>query len=131
MTSVDVNSLKSLLLSLLPERYQKMNENNLISQDLVKVIENHLRKIRLGVTERQPFSLQGFLISPEEEMEHIRVISDFLLTILLPSSYALCVPLRCLLKEILTCQGEQTYHPPNFKVSRYSPTFTCPDISSL
>lgn len=85
-----------------------MNENNLISQDLVKVIENHLRRIRLGVTERQPFALHGFLISPEEEQEHIRVISDFLLTILLPSSYALCVPLRCLLKEILTCQGESS-----------------------
>lgn len=90
------------------ERYLKMDEVQLISSDLVGTVNRHLRRLRLSMTARQPLSLHHFLASPEEELEHLRTVCDFLLTVLLPSSYALCVPLRLLLKEIFTCQG--IYH---------------------
>ncbi|OQR78149.1 sorting nexin-25-like, partial [Tropilaelaps mercedesae] len=93
-----------LVMAKIKERFLKMDEVHLISTDLVGVVDRHLRTIRLAVTERQPLSLHSFLASPEEELDHLRVVCDFLLTILLPSSYALCVPLRSLLKEIFTCQ---------------------------
>ncbi|XP_022645239.1 sorting nexin-25-like isoform X2 [Varroa destructor] len=93
-----------LVMAKIKERYLKMDEVQLISSDLVGTVNRHLRRLRLSMTARQPLSLHHFLASPEEELEHLRTVCDFLLTVLLPSSYALCVPLRLLLKEIFTCQ---------------------------
>uniref|UniRef100_A0A1S4KSG7 Uncharacterized protein n=2 Tax=Ixodes scapularis TaxID=6945 RepID=A0A1S4KSG7_IXOSC len=88
------------------ERCHKMDDVKLLTDHMVRRLQSHLRAARLASGrsgEKRPFPLSPFLETPEKELDHLRQVSDFLLALLLPSEYALCISVRHLLREILAC----------------------------
>ncbi|XP_042145888.1 sorting nexin-25-like [Ixodes scapularis] len=88
------------------ERCHKMDDVKLLTDHMVRRLQSHLRAARLASGrsgEKRPFPLSPFLETPEKELGHLRQVSDFLLALLLPSEYALCISVRHLLREILAC----------------------------
>nr|XP_037285481.1 sorting nexin-25-like isoform X2 [Rhipicephalus microplus] len=53
--------------------------------------------------DKRPFPLSPFLETSQLELDHLRQVADFVLALLLPSEYALCISVRHLLREILAC----------------------------
>lgn len=65
----------------------------------------HFQKITICLSQKesQTYGLSSHLDN-DKEIEFLRKLSDFLLTILLPKHYSECKPLRDLLREILSVQ---------------------------
>ncbi|XP_064482182.1 sorting nexin-25-like isoform X2 [Ornithodoros turicata] len=88
------------------DRCHKMDDVKFFTEDVVKKIHVHFQKVRLagsGNGEKQPYELSSFLRTKDSEQDHVRKMTEFLLAILLPSEYALCISVRHLLREIFTC----------------------------
>lgn len=90
----------------LKDRCHKIDDVKLLTDHMVRKVQTHFHAARIasgGNGERRPFPLSAFLETPELELNHLRQVSDFLLALLLPSEYALCISVRHLLREILAC----------------------------
>lgn len=90
----------------LKDRCHRIDDVKLLTDHMVRKVQKHFHAARIatgGNGERRPFPLSPFLETSQLELDHLRQVADFLLALLLPSEYALCISVRHLLREILAC----------------------------
>ncbi|XP_026313842.1 sorting nexin-25 [Hyposmocoma kahamanoa] len=91
------------------ERFQRVDAEKLIANDMITKITQHFERIRIAqscaMELNQPpvFALSPHLMSPETELHYLRQISELLVMFLLPRCYSL-TPASHLMREILACK---------------------------
>lgn len=91
------------------EAMSKIDQVKFVTSDVTNKLCQHYQKIRISSLgdskEQKPvFYLRHYLQTPETELEFLRKVSEALMVVWLPQSYASCEPVRHLLREILACQ---------------------------
>ncbi|CAF0812826.1 unnamed protein product [Rotaria sordida] len=91
-----------LIVSNLKTRCAQIDWVKVISNDLVEQFANHYQQVRRATLypEEYPFRLHAYLETDEIENDYLRIMSEALLLLLLPSSYSSTLALRHLLREI-------------------------------
>ncbi|KAH6934764.1 hypothetical protein HPB50_000695 [Hyalomma asiaticum] len=90
----------------LKDRCHRIDDVKLLTDLMVRKVQKHFHAARIatgGNGEKRPFPLSSFLETHQLELDHLRQVADFILALLLPSEYALCISVRHLLREILAC----------------------------
>ncbi|CAF1020929.1 unnamed protein product [Rotaria sp. Silwood1] len=91
-----------LMVSNVKTRCAQIDWVKVISNDLVEQFADHYQQVRRATLypEEHPFRLHAYLRTEELENDYLRVLSEALLLLLLPSSYSSTLALRHLLREI-------------------------------
>ncbi|KAL1434855.1 hypothetical protein MTO96_001740 [Rhipicephalus appendiculatus] len=90
----------------LKDRCHRIDDVKLLTDQMVRKVQKHFHAARIatgGNGDKRPFPLSPFLETSQLELDHLRQVADFVLALLLPSEYALCISVRHLLREILAC----------------------------
>ena len=95
------------LIENLLDRLRKVDNLNFLCNELVFVLYNHFRDLRLSDARKYPGQTTPFLLHPclktkDTEIRHIRVCSEALILSLLPHNASKCAMARYLLREIVT-----------------------------
>ncbi|XP_054719847.1 sorting nexin-25-like [Uloborus diversus] len=85
-------------------RCRKIDDVKLFTSDIVVIVTDHLQRIKYSVINPaekiQPYKVYQFLSDKESELEHLRLLCEFLLVTLLEPEHSHNNALRCLLREI-------------------------------
>ncbi|GAB1606208.1 sorting nexin-25-like [Argonauta hians] len=90
-------------------RLSKVDMVRFMTQDLVNTVHNHFKEIRLASkpckdspSSGHKYTIYPWLVNEEKEKDLLRFLSNSVLFVLLPTSYAHCDIVRHLLREIVT-----------------------------
>ncbi|KAL1434856.1 hypothetical protein MTO96_001740 [Rhipicephalus appendiculatus] len=105
----------------LKDRCHRIDDVKLLTDQMVRKVQKHFHAARIatgGVRngDKRPFPLSPFLETSQLELDHLRQVADFVLALLLPSEYALCISVRHLLREILACLDIQDLKRMRFNI---------------
>ncbi|XP_046489669.1 sorting nexin-25 [Neodiprion pinetum] len=92
----------------LHDRLARVDHTKLVACDLVNKVTFHFEKIRIAQAaamegEDPVFILSAHLMSPLDELDYLRLVSEICIMFFLPRSYSLS-PAKFLLREVITCK---------------------------
>lgn len=88
--------------------FSKVDMVKFITQDLVNILHNHFKEIRMAskkskeATSLYKYTVYPWLESDEKEVEFLRLLTEAVMSIILPKSHAQCDIVRHLLREVIT-----------------------------
>lgn len=92
----------------LATRLSQVDMVKCITQDLVDILHNHFKEIRMAskkskeATSLYKYTIYPWLESDEKEVEFLRLLTETVMFIILPKSHAQCDVVRHLLREVFT-----------------------------
>ncbi|KAG1651280.1 Sorting nexin-25 [Nymphon striatum] len=92
-----------VIISSIKARLENVDEVTYLTENVINSISAHFNKLQSVLSgDLKTFKLSSHLSSESKELHYLQNLSEFLLIILLPKKYSNSLPIRQLIREILT-----------------------------